>query len=130
VRVAIQASDDEQLAPNTEYERRRDAVMAQLASLPVVTAQGGWSLLLDVAALGLDCVKVSNRLLERKVAATPMRDGAARSPTATSASSSAASPSSASRFSVTAFEQRWLHPTEECGGKPRQKIRRSLASSC
>jgi aspartate/methionine/tyrosine aminotransferase len=30
-------------------------------------------LLLDVAALGLDCVEVSDRLLEQKVAATPMR---------------------------------------------------------
>ncbi|SRR6266704_260485 len=34
---------------------------------------GAWSLLLDVAALGLDCVEVSDRLLEQKVAATPMR---------------------------------------------------------
>ena len=34
---------------------------------------GAWSLLLDVAALGLDCAEVSNRLLEQKVAATPMR---------------------------------------------------------
>jgi aspartate/methionine/tyrosine aminotransferase len=31
------------------------------------------TLLLDVAALGLDCVEVSNRLLEQHVAATPMR---------------------------------------------------------
>ncbi len=34
---------------------------------------GGWSLPLDVAALGLDCVEASYRLLEQKVAATPMR---------------------------------------------------------
>jgi aspartate/methionine/tyrosine aminotransferase len=34
---------------------------------------GAWSLLLDVAALGLDCIEVSDRLLEQKVAATPMR---------------------------------------------------------
>jgi aspartate/methionine/tyrosine aminotransferase len=47
--------------------------MRQLAGLPAVTAQGGWSLLLDVAALGLHAVDVSNRLLEHKVAATPMR---------------------------------------------------------
>jgi hypothetical protein len=50
-----------------------DETMRQLAGLPGVAAQGGWSLLLDVAALGLDCVEVSNRLLEHKVAATPMR---------------------------------------------------------
>jgi aspartate/methionine/tyrosine aminotransferase len=30
-------------------------------------------LLLDVAALGLDCIEVSDRLLDHKVAATPMR---------------------------------------------------------
>ena len=34
---------------------------------------GTWSLLLDVAALGYDCVEVSDRLLEQKVAATLMR---------------------------------------------------------
>ena len=34
---------------------------------------GGTVLLLDVAALGLDCVEVSDRLLEQQVAATPMR---------------------------------------------------------
>jgi aspartate/methionine/tyrosine aminotransferase len=50
-----------------------DETMRQLAGLRAVAAQGGWSLLLDVAALGLDCVEVSNRLLEHKVAATPMR---------------------------------------------------------
>lgn len=73
MRVAIQASDDQHVAANTEYERRRDETMRQLAGLPAVRAQGGWSLLLDVAALGLDCLEVSNRLLEHKVAATPMR---------------------------------------------------------
>jgi aspartate/methionine/tyrosine aminotransferase len=31
------------------------------------------SLLLDAAALGLDCVEASDRLLAQKVAATPMR---------------------------------------------------------
>lgn len=73
VRVALEVSDEEQAAANAEYQRRRDETMRQLADLPVVTAQGGWSLLLDVAAIGLDCVEVSNRLTEHKVAATPMR---------------------------------------------------------
>ena len=73
MRVALAASDTQQAAANAEYQRRRDETMRQLAGLPAVTAQGGWSLLLDVAALGLDCVEVSNRLLEQKVAATPMR---------------------------------------------------------
>ncbi len=51
----------------------RDETLRQLEGLPVIPAAGGWSLLLDVAALGLDCVEVSNRLLEQKVAATPTR---------------------------------------------------------
>ena len=73
VRAALAAPDTEQAAATAEYQRRRDETMRQLVGLPSVTAQGGWSLLLDVAALGLDCVEVSNRLLEHKVAATPMR---------------------------------------------------------
>ena len=73
MRVALEAPDSGQAAANAEYERRRDATMRQLTGMPAVTAQGGWSLLLDVAALGLDCAEVSNKLLEQKVAATPMR---------------------------------------------------------
>lgn len=52
---------------------RRDETLRQLDGLPAVRPAGTWSLLLDVAALGLDCVEVSDRLLEQKVAATPMR---------------------------------------------------------
>jgi aspartate/methionine/tyrosine aminotransferase len=73
MRVALAASDAEQAAATAEYERRRDATLRQLEGLPVIRAAGGWSLLLDVASLGLDCVDVSNRLLEHRVAATPMR---------------------------------------------------------
>ena len=51
----------------------RDETLRQLAGLPVVVPSGAWSLLLDVASLGLDCVEVSDQLLEQKVAATPMR---------------------------------------------------------
>jgi aspartate/methionine/tyrosine aminotransferase len=72
-RVALGASDEEQAAANAEWQRRRDETLRQLDGLPAVSAAGGWSLLLDVAALGLDCVDASNRLLEQKVAATPMR---------------------------------------------------------
>ena len=72
-RAALEASDEEQATAVAEFQRRRDETMRQLAGLPVITAQGGWSLLLDVADLGLDCADVSNRLLEQKVAATPMR---------------------------------------------------------
>jgi hypothetical protein len=54
-------------------QRRRDETLRQLSGLPAVPAAGGWSPLLDGGALGLDCVEVSNRLLEEKVAATTMR---------------------------------------------------------
>lgn len=72
-RVALGLPDDHLAAANAEYERRRDETLRQLDGLPAVRPAGGWSLLLDVAALGLDCVEVSDRLLGQKVAATPMR---------------------------------------------------------
>ena len=56
-----------------EWERRRDVVQAELAGLPFVQSDGGWSLLLDTGRLGHDGAAASERLLERgKVAATPM----------------------------------------------------------
>ena len=72
-RVALSLPDDHVAAANAEYQRRRDETLRQLGGLPVVRPAGAWSLLLDVAGLGLDCVEVSDRLLEQKVAATPMR---------------------------------------------------------
>lgn len=71
--VALGAPDDDLAAANAEWQRRRDETLRQLAGLPVIRPAGGWSLLLDVAALGLDCMEVSARLLAEKVAATPMR---------------------------------------------------------
>ena len=56
-----------------EWERRRDTVQGELAGLPFVSADGGWSLLLDVGRLGFDGAAASEQLLERgRVAATPM----------------------------------------------------------
>jgi aspartate/methionine/tyrosine aminotransferase len=72
-RVALGLSDDHVDAATLEYQRRRDVTLSQLDGLPVVRPAGGWSLLLDVAALGLDSAELSDRLLEQKVAATPMR---------------------------------------------------------
>ena len=71
--MALGAPDEDLAAANAEWQRRRDETLRQLDGLPVVPAAGGWSLLLDVAALELDAVEVSDRLLEQKVAATPMR---------------------------------------------------------
>ena len=72
-RVALELPDDHLAAANAECERRRDTMLRELEGLPVVRPAGAWSLLVDVAALGHDCVEVSDRLLEHKVAATPMR---------------------------------------------------------
>lgn len=72
-RAALTVADDGLAAANVEWQRRRDAVLRQLDGLPVIRPDGGWSLLLDVASLGLDCGEVSQALLRQKVAATPMR---------------------------------------------------------
>jgi aspartate/methionine/tyrosine aminotransferase len=72
-RVALEMRDDGLAEANAEWERRRDETLRQLVGLPVVRPAGAWSLLLDVASLGLDCADVSTRLLEQGVAATPMR---------------------------------------------------------
>jgi aspartate/methionine/tyrosine aminotransferase len=71
-RVALGEPDADLAAANAEWQRRRDETLRQLDGLPVVRPAGAWSLLLDVAALGLDCVDVSHCLLAEKVAATPM----------------------------------------------------------
>ena len=55
-----------------EFERRRNIVMEQLEGLPVVNASGGWSLLLDTEAMDISPGDASFRLMEHKVAATPM----------------------------------------------------------
>jgi aspartate/methionine/tyrosine aminotransferase len=71
-RVALTIPDDGLAAANAEWQARRDETMRQLEGLPAVKASGGWSLLLDCAAIDRDPADVSARLLEQKVAATPM----------------------------------------------------------
>lgn len=72
-RVALESPDEDRMRANEEYERRRDETLRQLDGLPVVRPEGGWSLLLDVATLGLDCTEVSAELMKHRVAATQMR---------------------------------------------------------
>lgn len=55
-----------------QFERRRDAIVEELDGLPVVAASGGWALLLDTEAMGISPPVASARLLEQKIAATPM----------------------------------------------------------
>jgi aspartate/methionine/tyrosine aminotransferase len=57
-----------------ELERRRDVLLEGLAGWPLVSPGGGWSLLLDVAAMGLEPEDASRLLLEEaSIAATGMR---------------------------------------------------------
>jgi aspartate/methionine/tyrosine aminotransferase len=56
-----------------ELERRRDTILNALPDWPFVRPGGGWSLLLDVAELGLDAPTASRHLLEESsIAATAM----------------------------------------------------------
>jgi aspartate/methionine/tyrosine aminotransferase len=71
-RVALGAPNSDLAAANAEWQRRRDETLRQLDGLPAVQPAGGWSLLLDVAALGVDAATVSEQLLRHQVAATPM----------------------------------------------------------
>jgi aspartate/methionine/tyrosine aminotransferase len=56
-----------------EWQARRDLILRELEGLPVVSPDGGWSLLLDATELGLRAPDLSEALLERgRIAATPM----------------------------------------------------------
>jgi aspartate/methionine/tyrosine aminotransferase len=70
--AALAEPEDALRACVEEWQRRRDAVLEQLAGYPVVPAAGGWSLLVDTHAMGIEPADASARLLEQRVAATPM----------------------------------------------------------
>jgi aspartate/methionine/tyrosine aminotransferase len=56
-----------------ELERRRDTMLDSLRGWPFVRPAGGWSMLLDVAGLGIEPPEASRILLEQAmIAATPM----------------------------------------------------------
>jgi aspartate/methionine/tyrosine aminotransferase len=57
-----------------ELERRRDTILSGLPGWPLVSAAGGWSMLLDVASLGFEPEEASKILLDdAQIAATGMR---------------------------------------------------------
>ncbi len=72
--AALRAGDDDVRAAVAEWERRHEELIRQCDGLPVVPAHGGWSALFDAEACGLSAAELSRRLLEQKVAATPMTD--------------------------------------------------------
>jgi len=57
-----------------EWQKRRDVMLEQLQGRPVVPAEGGWCMLMNVQKMGFSTAsEVSRLLLEKgKVAATPM----------------------------------------------------------
>jgi aspartate/methionine/tyrosine aminotransferase len=72
--AALRIGDDDVRAAVAEWERRHEELVRQCEGLPLVPAHGGWSALLEAEALDLDAPALSRRLLEQKVAATPMTD--------------------------------------------------------
>jgi aspartate/methionine/tyrosine aminotransferase len=71
-KVALDLGDDEVARGTREWQRRRDETLRQLEGLPIVPPHGGWSALLDTQAIGIAPAELSARLLDHKVAATPM----------------------------------------------------------
>ena len=72
--AALRRGDDDVRAAVADWERRHLELVRQCDGLPLVPAHGGWSALFDAEACGLDASELSRRLLEQKVAATPMTD--------------------------------------------------------
>ena len=71
--AALVAGDDGIARATAEWRARRDVLLAELADLPVVRPDGGWSRLVDTVALGMDPGEASRRLFEDgAIAATPM----------------------------------------------------------
>jgi N-succinyldiaminopimelate aminotransferase len=73
VAIALEAGDEDVAGASAEWERRRDVMLRELGGLPVIPPHGGWSMLLDVRALGHTADEASERLFRLgRVAATPM----------------------------------------------------------
>ena len=71
--IALETPDDDVARATAIWQQRRDVILEELEGYPVVVPDGGWSMLLDAAALGLTGTEASERFLEKgKIAATPM----------------------------------------------------------
>jgi aspartate/methionine/tyrosine aminotransferase len=66
-------ADQDMAAATRVWQQRCDHMLDQLAGYPCLRPDGGWSLLIDCAGLGLSAGEASQRLFTRsEVAATPM----------------------------------------------------------
>ena len=71
--LADPGADADVAAATAIWQRRCEVILDQLAGYPAVRPDGGWSLLIDTAPLGLTPGEASRLLFDRgKVAATPM----------------------------------------------------------
>jgi aspartate/methionine/tyrosine aminotransferase len=70
--AAMNIGDEDVRAAVWEWDRRHHEVVRQCEDLPLVPAHGGWSALIDAEACAADAPELSRRLLDHKVAATPM----------------------------------------------------------
>lgn len=71
--AALTAADDGVAAATAIWQARRDIIVKECADLPVVRPDGGWSLLVDTMALGMDPAEASRLCFEKgRIAATPM----------------------------------------------------------
>ena len=73
VAAALSSHDDGLSQALAVWQRRRDIMLQELHGLPVIPPHGGWSLLMDVHALGLKSSYASELLFKKaKIAATCM----------------------------------------------------------
>src|SRR4051812_46740034 len=71
--LAAPDADDDVAAATAVWRERCEVILDQLADYPVIRPDGGWSLLIDTASMGLAPAEASERLFRHgRVAATPM----------------------------------------------------------
>lgn len=71
--AALSSKNDGVAEATAEWKKRRDFLLSEMSDLPVVRPEGGWSLLIDTVALGMNPDVASQRLFDGgRIAATPM----------------------------------------------------------
>lgn len=71
--AALTAKDDGIAASTAIWKERRDLILEELSDLPVVRPDGGWSMLIDTVALGMQPDEASQSAFDKgQIAATTM----------------------------------------------------------